>query len=135
MTLPYDAYASEIISLYDLKAPGQEHPERCSDGEGANRLMQVVASAGSHRETDDNYLHVVARLNDHYRVIRCKDDLQWIIQKRDGFKNGQPRWTARSYCVEPATINRLVIKHCGIVDAAELQKVHDLLPGGERHDR
>lgn len=90
---------------------------------------------GSHHESAADYSHVIAHLSDRYRAIRCTDGIQWIIQKRDGFKNGQPRWTGRSYCVEPATVHRLVLEHCGIVDAAELQKIHDLLPGGERHDR
>jgi hypothetical protein len=97
--------------------------------------MPKPAHRESNRETDDNYRHVIARLNDHYRVIRCKDDIQWIIQKRDGFRNGQPRWEGRSYCVEPATVYRLVFKHCGIVDAAELSKVQSLSRGSERHDR
>ena len=89
----------------------------------------------SHREADDNYLHVVARLNDHYRVIRCKDDIQSIFQKRDGFRNGQSRWVGSSYCAQPETVHRLVLKHCGIVDAAELKKLQSLSKGDECHDR
>lgn len=97
--------------------------------------MPKPTPKGSHHESAADYTHIVACLNDRYRVIRCKDDLQWIIQKRDGFRIGQPRWEGRSYCVEPATVNRLVLKHCGIVDAAELATVHDLLLEGECHDR
>ena len=89
----------------------------------------------SHREADDNYLHVIARLNDRFRVIRCRDNLQWIVQERDGFSNGQSRWTGRSYCTQPETVHRLVLKHCGIVDAAEFRKVQSLVRGGECHDR
>ena len=36
----------------------------------------------SHRESDDNYHDVVAQLAPRWRVIVCKDYLQWIIQKR-----------------------------------------------------
>lgn len=99
------------------------------------RVVRRAEQAVSHRESDDNYKRVVARLNPHWRVVRCKDDIQWIIQKRDGFRNAMPRWTERSFCVEPASVQRLVLKHCGIVDAAELKKVFDLGRGGNRHDK
>ncbi|MDA0631506.1 MAG: hypothetical protein O2981_09045 [Proteobacteria bacterium] len=97
--------------------------------------MPKPTPKGSHHESAADYNHIVACLNDHYRVIRCKADLQWIIQKRDGFKNGQTRWTGRSYCVEPATVHRLVLRHCGVDNAAELKKLQSLSKGGECHDR
>ena len=97
--------------------------------------MPKPTPKGSHHESAADYTHIVACLNDRYRVIRCKDDLQWIIQKRDGFRIGQPRWTARSYCMQPATVHRLVLRHCGIVDAAELEKLQRLSRGSNHNDR
>ena len=93
------------------------------------------SAGGSLRETDDNYSDVVARLNHHFRVIRCRDAIQLVLQVTDGTKNGQSRWTGRSYCMQPETVHRLVLKHCGIVDAAEFRKVQSLVRGGECHDR
>ena len=45
----------------------------------------------SHRETDETY-PVIAKVG-KVRVINCKDNLQWIVQKRRG---GQ--WHGLSFC-------------------------------------
>lgn len=89
---------------------------------------------GSHRETDDCYFRVIARLSDRFRLIRCKDDIQWIIQKRDGFRNGKPRWQGHSYCVQPETIHRLALSLCGPSDGAELKSLQTHLKGGKSHE-
>ena len=39
-----------------------------------------TAATASHRESDENYSRVVASLSDHWRVIVCKDCIQWILQ-------------------------------------------------------
>ena len=93
------------------------------------------SAGGSLRETDDNYSDVVARLNHHFRVIRCRDAIQLVLQVTDGTKNGQSRWTGRSYCMQPATVHRLVLRHCGIVDAAELEKLQRLSRVSNHNDR
>lgn len=36
----------------------------------------------SERERDDGYWKVVAVLNADYRVIECRDGIQWIVQRR-----------------------------------------------------
>lgn len=48
-------------------------------------------------ETDDAYVAVVAKLSDRWRVIRCRDDIQWILQRRKGWTGAAPRWTGDSY--------------------------------------
>jgi hypothetical protein len=51
-------------------------------------------------ESDDAYPHL--RLNDRFRVIVCRDGIQWILQRRD--RPGRPErharsdWRGRSYC-------------------------------------
>jgi hypothetical protein len=42
----------------------------------------VPASLPSHREKDDAYPAIVV-IGD-VRVIRCKDELQWIVQRKQG---------------------------------------------------
>lgn len=42
------------------------------------------------RESDDNYDYMVAWLGDKHRLIECKDNIQWILQERDG--KGEKRW-------------------------------------------
>lgn len=51
----------------------------------------------SHREEAENYFAVVARLNDKWRVIICRDGIQWILQRRAGFRQGLARWEARTF--------------------------------------
>ena len=54
-----------------------------------------------HREMDDDYEHILATAGDGVRVIRCKGDIQDIIQKRhwDG-------WHGKYYCVERTSVER-----------------------------
>ena len=97
--------------------------------------MPKPTPKGSHHESAADYTHIVACLNDRYRVIRCRDAIQLVLQVTDGTKNGQSRWTGRSYCMQPATVHRLVLRHCGIVDAAELEKLQRLSRGSNHNDR
>ena len=51
----------------------------------------------SRREEADDYRAIVVRLNDNWRVIECRDRIQWIVQQRSGTRHGQPRWDGRKY--------------------------------------
>jgi hypothetical protein len=121
MLLPYDDYVAEIISLYGLKAVRFEHHERCPNCGGNDRLEQPRAVTASHSETADDSCRLIAQLDDHFRVIRCKQDGQLIMQKRDGFRSRRPRWEPRGYHLEPKTVQRLVLELCDIIDAVEFQ--------------
>lgn len=43
-------------------------------------LISSARPNASHRESDDGYRDVVAVLDDRWRVIVCKDAIQWIVQ-------------------------------------------------------
>ena len=49
-------------------------------------------------EESDNYPNLVARLGDVWRIIECRDGIQWILQRRAGKRHGQPRWEGRYFC-------------------------------------
>jgi len=83
-------------------------------------------ASGSHRERDDDYTRVIAQLNSRWRVIVCKDGIQWIVQKRDGTRDGRPRWTGVSYHLERKALIRRCSELCGIRDRAEFEKLGDL---------
>ena len=51
----------------------------------------TLYSAPSHRESDEDYEQVIASTSSA-RVINCKDDLQWIVQRWSG-----GRWRNRSF--------------------------------------
>lgn len=44
-----------------------------------------------------HYGRVIVQLSARARVIVCRNDIQWIYQRRDGKKAGAPRWVGRSY--------------------------------------
>ena len=83
-------------------------------------------AAPSHRERDDSYAGVVAVLNVGWRVVVCRDNLQWILQRRDGARHGRARWTGRSYCRTREALIRVSRGHVGEIDAAALAILHSM---------
>ena len=92
-----------------------------SDGDKLNPL-----TGPSHRESDDNYARVVAHLGDSWRVIVCRDDLQWILQRRDGERAGRARWTGVGYCLTPEALLRLCRASGGLVDPSAWSVLDEL---------
>jgi hypothetical protein len=65
------------------------------------------ADGKSHIESADNYRRVVARLNGKWRVIACRDGIQWILQRRHGPERpAGARWEGRSYCRTSEALRR-----------------------------
>lgn len=62
-------------------------------------------------EKSDTYYRLVIQLNTTWRIILCKNGIQWILQKRKGSYNGKPAWRGRSYCRSKAGLCRTVRKH------------------------
>ena len=50
----------------------------------------------SNRETADDYRNVITQLDDNHRVIGCKDDIQWVVQKAEKSSH-ERRWRALRY--------------------------------------
>ena len=67
-------------------------------------------------EESDNYPRIVARLNDDWRVIACRANIQWILQHRAGKRHGVARWESRSFCRTSEALNRLSRRHAGAID-------------------
>ena len=49
----------------------------------------------THRERDDNYAHVIANPSPRWRIILCRDGVQWIVQKKEASHAGP--WRAEGY--------------------------------------
>ena len=77
-------------------------PTTLSENGGA-----AYAVIPSHRESDDNYLDVAAQLAPRWRVIVCKDHLQWIIQKRTAEPLHRGVWRSQSYVTSRNSLIRL----------------------------
>lgn len=48
-------------------------------------------------EKRDDYPKVVVRLAPNWRVIECREGLQWVLQRRKGIFAGGPAWKAHSF--------------------------------------
>ena len=61
----------------------------------------------SNRERDDSFCQVVVQLAPRWRVIVCKDHLQWIIQKRMAEPLHRGVWRSQSYVTSRNSLIRL----------------------------
>ncbi|WP_170474678.1 hypothetical protein [Ruegeria arenilitoris] len=72
-------------------------------------------SKSAMQETADDYGRVIIRLCPHHRVIICRDDLQWIVQRRK--KGGAERpWRAVGYFLTRDALVRCCANLCSRVD-------------------
>ena len=79
----------------------------------------------SHHETADTYAGVIAEPADGWRVIICKNRIQWILQRRR--KGAGRRWEARGYFRTRKALIRLCTASCGQIDPAA-RCILDALP-------
>ena len=42
----------------------------------------------AHRESSDHYSSVILSLNNRWRIILCRQGLQWILQRRENLHGG-----------------------------------------------
>jgi hypothetical protein len=62
-------------------------------------LSSPSSPSTSKREKDNNYHRVVSPLNERYRLVECKDGIQWLVQRRDKSSEtlATTRWRNVSY--------------------------------------
>ena len=66
------------------------HPRANNDGVDIDNVH-------SHRERDDSYSKVIIRLAPRWRIIECRNALQWIIQLRSSKLLNRGHWLGVSY--------------------------------------
>ena len=79
-------------------------------------VKHSVASPGNdtRRETSDFYSQVIAFLAPRWRVVTCRNDIQWILQKRtaepmhEGIWRGQSYYTSRDALLEACASRELL---------------------------
>lgn len=70
-------------------------------------------------ESSDAYPHVVAVLNDRWRVIACSAGIQWILQYRGRSETmATSRWRGRAYCRTRDALIRCCREYSGEIDPA-----------------
>ncbi|MAN78383.1 MAG: hypothetical protein CML24_14650 [Rhizobiales bacterium] len=88
----------------------------------------LAPPAASHREEDGDYRGLVVMLNADWRLVTCRDGVQWILQKYRGIKNGMARYEGRSFCRSRAGLVRCIGEKCGEVLPAALAIIRALPP-------
>jgi len=63
----------------------------------SNNDQVDIAEGKSHRERDDNYSKVIIHLAPRWRIIECRNALQWIIQHRSAKPLNRGYWLGKSY--------------------------------------
>lgn len=98
---------------------------------GCQAAAEGMTKSFIHRESDQNYRGVLAILNDRWRVIVCRDGVQWILQYRKSAEKTGTRsgWRGRSYCRISQALKRDMGYHAGDICPYALAVIQSL-PGG-----
>ena len=56
------------------------------------------------KEQSQDYPFVITYLSNRYRLIECRDHIQWILQRRD---NNVPRWIGIYYFLNTQSLSRI----------------------------
>lgn len=96
---------------------------------GPEHSSHLAPDDFSARESDNSYRRLALQINGHWRVVVCRDGIQWILQhlSRDLRPDGSG-WEGCSYCTTRSALIRSIQSKCGPVDAAVLAALDDL-PG------
>jgi hypothetical protein len=85
-----------------------------------------------HRLSEAHADYPAIRLNARWRVIACRDGIQWIIQYRNRAETvARSDWRGRSYCRTRDTLIRCCDAYCGEIDpiaAAILAALPERIP-------
>lgn len=87
----------------------------------------------SHRERDDCYDNIIVHLALRWRIIVCKDGIQWILQQRSVAPPNTGTWSGKSY----STTRSGLIAACSdreLLSVPSARRAVDALPhriGGE----
>lgn len=114
----------------------QQEPGRVCHQADADDSLKVTQTRPQrqHHETADNYVRVLVRLDQNWRVIECKDRIQWILQRRDAVRSGQTRWKGVRYFRTRKALIRASRALCGplcLNEAAVLIALPDRIGGVE----
>jgi hypothetical protein len=99
-------------------------------GFGPRNEGRTMTSHLSHRETDDRYHGVIAR-HGRFRIVVCKDGIQWIVQRKKSGAGG--RWEALGYFTTQKALLRLWTA-LGCPDIAQLGQLPPVFKRSERND-
>ena len=86
-----------------------------------------IDNGHSHRERDDNYSKVIIQLAPRWRIIECRNALQWIIQHRSSKLLNRGHWLGVSYHTSRNKLIK-VSTDLNLLSDASMKDVLDSLP-------
>jgi hypothetical protein len=95
---------------------GDSGPGLATDSPAAEMRPLDAPKRVNRHESSDSYSDVVAVPNPKWRVIRCRDGVQWILQCCDTLKPDVGLWRGRSYCRTREALLRVCAAHAGQID-------------------
>jgi hypothetical protein len=91
-----------------------------------NRLFYNSLQGRHLAESDEEYPCII-RLNRRWRVIECRDGIQWIIQARNRAETvARYVWRGRSYCRTQEALIRCCDRYAGALDPAAVAALRAL---------
>lgn len=82
-------------------------------------------------ETADNYPHTLA-MSGRWRIVRCKDDLQYIVQRREATGSGKWPWRAVAYVCDLAALPGVLQRRSLGIPAQDVARL-TFMPGLRAH--
>jgi hypothetical protein len=108
----------------------QKVSRKAGNGEGLPDVQ--IMPGNDHRESADGYRGVLIDLGS-YRVAVCRDDLQWLLQRRrPGFAGVGPAWDAISFCTTRTALIRVQRSKMGVVAPALLNLTERFKSGDQQ---
>jgi hypothetical protein len=80
-------------------------------------------------ESAQGYSRLVAVLNGKWRIIECRDGIQWILQACDTLNApSNAVWRGRSYCRTKQALLQVCAAHAGAIDPTAAARLAALPP-------
>jgi hypothetical protein len=96
--------------------------------------LQLLADWQGRRLAESDAAYPNLQLNNRWRVIVCRDGIQWVLQYRNRAETvSRSDWRGRAYCRTREALIRCCRAYSGEIDpaaAAELQTLPGRIDGG-----
>ncbi len=109
MENPAGRATGEVLGGSDCESVSSENSYSAPQDQRRPLAEARRARKGQPGEGEDDYVNVVARLSDRWRVIRCSAGIQWVLQRRDAGNAPSTGWRGVSYCVTRESL----LRRCG----------------------
>jgi len=88
------------------------------------KTARLSISHISHRERDDAYLGTIVQFSPRWRLVVCKDQMQWIIQRKESSHRGF--WRGKHYLTCKDSVLKASVRLGLIADPKARAALHEL---------